>query len=52
MFLPVPILHFGVVEQVSDLGRHAQHLHQQQPGGDGSGNWTWATHIQAMCANH
>ena len=30
MFLPVPILHLGMVEQVSDLRRHAQHLHWQQ----------------------
>ena len=52
MFLPVPILHLGMVKQVSDLKRHAQHLHQQQ-------SWWWqqwklnqATCIQAMLANH
>ena len=28
MFVLVPILHLGMVEQVCDLRRHAQHLHQ------------------------
>ena len=28
--LLVPILQLGRVEQVYDLGRHAQHLHQQK----------------------
>ena len=32
--LPVPILHLCIMEQVSDLSRHAQHLHQQQ-------SWWW-----------
>ena len=30
MFLPIPILPLGMVKQVYDLMRHAQHLHQQK----------------------
>ena len=44
MFLPVQILHLGIVKQVCDLKRHAQYLHP----------WiqSWAICMQVLHNNH
>ena len=48
----IPIVPLGMLEQVNDLRRHAQHLYQQQSQYNGNRNWTQATNIQTMLANH